>query len=83
MKEIDEKNILLNKWKHNGLISNKYQKVCKALNYIEHLLNLASNVTGYVSFFLFASLDDVPAGVASSAVRIKTCTITAVIKKYK
>ena len=31
----------------------------------------------------FASLVGIPVGIASSAVRIKICAITAIIKKYK
>ena len=29
-------------------MSKKYKKICKYLNYVEHLLNLASTVTGCV-----------------------------------
>ena len=51
------------------------------LNYVEHLLILASTVTGCVSISAFASLICVPVGIASSAVVIKMCAITAGIKK--
>ena len=37
----------------------------------------------FVSISAFASLFAAPAGIASSAVGIKICTITAAIKKYK
>ena len=40
----------------NELISKKYKKVYTILNYIEHLLILASVVTGCVSISAFASL---------------------------
>ena len=36
-----------------------------------------------VSISAFASLIGIPAGIASSAVGIKICTIAAIIKKYK
>ena len=46
----------------------KNKKVCTACTYIEHLLILASAVTGYVSISAFASLIDIPIGIASCAV---------------
>ena len=64
-------------------MSEKYQKTCKYLNYVEHLLISALTVTGYVSISAFASLVCVPAGFTSSAVGIKICAITAGITKYK
>ena len=50
---------------------------------MEHLLILASTVTGYVSISVFTSLVLVPIGIASSAAGLKLCAITAGIKKYK
>ena len=41
---------------------------------------LVSTVTGYVSFFAFASLVCVSVGISSSAVGIKLCAVTAGIK---
>ena len=64
-------------------MSKKHKKVCTALNYIEHLLFLASSVTGYVSISAFASLVDFPVGIASSAVGLNICATTVGIKKYK
>ena len=64
-------------------MSKKHKKVCRALNYIEHLLILASAVTGCVSNSVFASLIGIPIGITSSAVGMKICAITAVIKKCK
>ena len=48
----------------------------------EHLLILASIITGCVSITAFASLVCVPAGTTSSAVGMKICAITVRIKKY-
>ena len=48
-------------------------KTCKYLNYVEHLLNLASTVTSCVLISVFASLVAIPAGITSSAVGIKIC----------
>ena len=64
-------------------MSEKYKKICKYLNYVEHLLILVSTVTGCVSVSTFASLACVPVGITSSAVGMKICAIAAGIKKYK
>ena len=64
-------------------MSEKYKKIFKYLNYFEHVLILVSTVIGCVSIFTFASLVAIPAGITSSAVGIKICPITAVIRKYK
>ena len=37
------------------LMSKNYKKVCTILNYIEHLLILASTITACISVFAFAS----------------------------
>ena len=52
------------------------------LNYLEHLLILASRITSCVSMPAFASLVCVPVDIMSSEVGLKTCAITAGIKKY-
>ena len=64
-------------------MSEKHKKTCKYLNYVEHLLILASTVTGCVSISAFASLAYVPVCTASFALGIKICAIIAGIKKYK
>ena len=61
----------------------KHKKVCAALNYIEHFLILAPKTTVCTSIFAFASLIGIPKGIASSAIGLKICVITAGIKKYK
>ena len=53
------------------------------LNYVEHLLILASTITGCVSVSVFASSVDTPIAITNSAVEINICAITAEIKKYK
>ena len=59
------------------------EKGCTALNYIKHVLILASTITGCLSISDFASLIGIPIGIRSSIVRLKLCAITAGIKKYK
>ena len=84
LRKIDEaRNYILDEIKHNALMSEKYKKTYKYLNYVENLLILASTVTGYVSISAFASLVCVLVGITSSAVGIKICAITGGIKKYK
>ena len=83
-RKIDEtRNHLIDEVKHNDLISGKYKKSCKYLKYAEHLLILASVVTGCISISAFASLDAILVGITSSAVGIKVLAVTAGIKKYK
>ena len=49
LRTIDEtRNHLLDEIKHNDLMSEKYKKTCKYLNYVEHLIILPSTVTGCV-----------------------------------
>ena len=67
----------------NELMSNKYKKVCAALNYIEHFLILAFVVNGCISISSFASLFGIPTGVTGSAIELKICAITVGIRKYK
>ena len=63
-------------------MSKKHKKVFTTLNYIEHFLILASNITGCVSISDFTSLIGIPIGITSSAIGLKICAITAGIKKY-
>ena len=65
------------------MTSNKSKKVCTTLNYIEHFLALVFAVTGCISFFAFASLVDIPAGILSSSIGSNICGIIARIKEYK
>ena len=82
-KKLDEtRNYFLEEIKHE-LISRKHKKMCKTLNYVEHLLILASTIIGRVSISAFVSLDGIPEGITSSAVGLKIFVITAGIKKRK
>ena len=84
LRKTDEtRNFLLDEIKHNDLMSEKYKKTCKYLNYVENVLILFSEITGYVSISAFASLVDINKGTTSSLVGIKICVIITGIKKYK
>ena len=61
-------------------MSKKYKEI---LNYIQQLLILISSLTGYFSISDFASLIGVPIAITSSAIGLKICVITTVIKKHK
>ena len=63
-------------------MSKKHQKVCRVLNYIDHLLVVTSTITGCISISAFASLVGIPIGIMSSRIRLKICVITAGIKRY-
>ena len=84
LRKIDEaRNYILDEINHNDLMTEKYKKICKYLNYFEHLLILVSTVTGCLWISTFASLVSVRVGIASSAVGIKVFRITSRFKKYK
>ena len=84
LKRVDEtKNYLLEKIKHNDLVSEKYKKSCKYLNYVEGLIILASKVNSWVSVSSFDPLVCVPVGIASSVVRTKNCAIAAEVNRHK
>ena len=74
------KNYLTEKIKQNELVSKKHKKSCSTLNYLEHLLILASTVTWCVSISPFASLVGIPVSIASSAMGLKICQIISGIK---
>ena len=83
-KKMDEiRNYVIEEMNRNELMSKKHKKVCRILNYIDHLLIVFSTITGCVSIAAFASLVGIPIGITSSATGLKICVITAGIKKYK
>ena len=77
-KSIDEtRNYFIGEINQNELIGKKYKKVGLTLNDIEHLLILASAVTGCVSNSAFASFVSIPIGITISAVGLKICGISS------
>ena len=84
LKNIDKaRNYVLEEIVQNELMSNKHNKVCTTLNYIEYFLILASAVTRCTLISVFASLLGVPIGITSFGIQLKICAIAAGIKKYK
>ena len=60
LKNINEtRNYFIKEINQNELMTKKYKKVCRILNYIEHLFLLTSTVSGCVSISVFASLLDI------------------------
>ena len=59
-------------------IIKKYKKVCKTLNYTEHLLILVSTITGN-----WYCLVGIPECIASTAITTNISIITAGIKNYE
>ena len=83
LKKIDEmRNYLNEELNQNKLMNKKYKNVCRVLNYIDHLLITISTTTGWVSISAFSSLVGVSIEITSSALGLKTCAITADIKRY-
>ena len=79
-KNIDEtRNYLLDKI-NNDLMSGNYKKTYNYSNYVEHMLILASTVTGYVLISEFASLVAIPVGIRSSGIGKKILWVY--IKKH-
>ena len=68
---VEKRNYFFEAIKQHELMSKKDKKVCIALNYIEHFLISASEVTGCISISTFASLLDIPAGITSSTIGSK------------
>ena len=64
-------------------MNKQHKKVCRVLNYIDHLLILIPTVTGYVSIFAFAFLVGITIGNTRSEIGLKILVVTAGIKKYK
>ena len=84
LENIDEtRNYLIKQIHQNVLMSGKYKKFHRILNYSKHLLILISTVPGCVSISAFAFLANIPIGNMSSAIGLKVYVITAGIKKYK
>ena len=61
----------------------KYKKLCKYLNCVEHFLILSSTIAGCVSISEFFSLVCLPVGITRSAVQIKFFAIIAGFNRYK
>ena len=81
LKNIDEtRNCFVEEIEQTELISKKYKKVYKTLNYIKYFLILASTVTGYLSTSAFASFCDIPRGTTSTTIGLQFFAITLGIK---
>ena len=83
LKKSDERrNYLLDEIKHKDLMSEKYKKTRKYLNYVENLLIFSSANTGRVSTSAFVTLVCIPVSITSSSEGIKLCGMIAGVRKY-
>ena len=64
-------------------MSKKHKKVCRVLNYIDHSVIVISIINGCISISNFASLVGISIRITSYAIELKTCVVTARMKKYK
>ena len=81
-KKNERRNYLIEETNQNILMSKKHKKVCKVMDYIEHLLIAISTITGCVSTSAFASLVGISKGITSSAIGVNICVITIGIKRH-
>ena len=69
LKSIDQtRNCFIEEINQNELMSKKHKKVCRVLNYSEHLLVLISTVSEGVYISAFASLIGIPIVITQSAI---------------
>ena len=72
LRKIDEtRKYLIEEINHNDFMSERYNKTCKCLNYIENLLIVASTLSDSASISAFASLVVIPVSITSSLVGIE------------
>ena len=84
LRKIDEtRKFFTEEINQRDLMNKKHKKGFTALNYIERLHILVSTNSGWDSTSAFASLIGIPIGIASSAIGLKICAITVVIKRYR
>ena len=63
-------------------MSKKHKNVCRALNYMEYLLILASSFTRCVSNSTFVSLAGIPIDIVHTPAGLKISEVTTEIIKY-
>ena len=72
LQNIDEiRNYLIEEMYRNELMSKKYKKICRVLNYIDHSLIVISTITGCASVSTFYTLSGIPIGIARSKIGFK------------
>ena len=64
-------------------MSKKYKKICRNLNYIDHLPFVISTISGCLSISAFPSVVGIPIGIMSCTIGLKIFAITAGLKNYK
>ena len=75
----ETRNCFFQEIEQNELTRKKHRKVCTTLNY----LILASTITGCISISALSSLSDIPTGITSFAIGLKTCATATGTKTFK
>ena len=83
LKKNETRNYFIREINQNELMGEKNKKVCRVLNYIEHLLILTSTVPGCLFISYFASTVRIPIGITSSAIGLNLCVTPVGIRQYK
>ena len=83
LKKLMKQEIWIEEINGSDLMSKKHKNVCATLNYIEKFIILGFTLTGCISTSAFASLFVLLIGITNSAIGLKSCAITAAIKRYK
>ena len=83
LKNIDEiRDYLIEETNRNALMSKRYKKAGRVLNYTGNSLIVISTITGCVSISAFASLLSIPTRIITYAIGLKICVITARTQKH-
>ena len=83
LKNIDEiRDYLIEETNRNALVSKRYKKACRVLNYTGNSLIVISTITGCVSISAFASLLSIPTRIITYAIGLKIFVITARTQKH-
>ena len=83
LKNIDEiRDYLIEETNRNALMSKRYKKTCRVLNYTGNSLIVISTITGCVSISAFASLLSIPTRIITYAIGLKIFVITARTQKH-
>ena len=79
----EARNCFFEEIEQNKLMRKKHRKVYTTLNYLGHVLILASTIIGCISISTFSSLSGIPTGITSFAIGLKTCVTATGTKTFK
>ena len=79
----EARNCFFEEIEQTELMRKKHRNVCATLNYLGHVLILASTITGCISISAFSSLSGNPSGITSFAIGLNTCVTATGTKTFK